>query len=1290
VNTNISLTGEASSYFGHSLASGDFNADGRTDLIVGADTYSTNTGRAYLFYNDGSLPTTAATADVIVTGEATGNYFGRYLSAGDVNADGKTDVLIGAGSATKAYVFYNDGSYPSLAANSDVVINGISVSNISIGDLNTDGKQDILIAHFGYGSNGRAYLFYADGTNNFGSAACTGSVPTSCTGSNADIIVDGTGGKRLGAAVVGDANADGRSDMLLGGTNNTAGGLYVLYNDGTSFGTAACTTACSVTNADVTISGENTGDNFASSIVVGDMNNDGRADIVTVAQSYSSNTGRVYFFYNDGSYPAAAGNADSIMTGEGTASYPFGDGLNVADMNADGRVDLVVGAYGYGGGYGRAYIVYNDEAYPSGLVNADIVIIGEISSGYFGSSLTPGDFNADGKIDLIIGAHNYSSGTGRVYLYETRDNFVWQLQPQSSLSGGLRTNPSFSGQELKITGEVGTGGFGTAMASGDFNADGKTDLAVGAFWSYSSDTGRVYIFYNDGHLAAAATNADVVIIGEPTLDYFATALASGDFNADGKTDLSVGAQSYSSGAGCAYIFYNDGSIPTTATTADVIITGEASSYFGGSLASGDFNADGKTDFAVGAYGYSTDTGRAYIFYNGSIITENASGADIIITGEASSYFAISLTSGDFNADGKTDFAVGAYGYSTNTGRTYLFYNGSIITENASGADIIITGETTGNLFGYPMVSGDFNADGKTDLAVGAWGYSTDTGRAYLFYNGSIITENASGADIIITGETTSNQFGYSLASGDFNADGKTDLAVGAYIYSANTGRSYLFYNDGSIPTTAATADIIITGETESNFGANLVSGDFNVDGKTDLAVGAYGYGSNRGRVYMYTFNDGMITGEATSNNFGANSSLASGDFNADGKTDLAVGAWGYSTDTGRAYIFYNDGSLPTTAATADIIITGETTSDYFGSSLASGDFNADGKTDLSVSAVGYSSSTGRAYLFYNGSIITENASGADIIITGETTGNLFGYPMVSGDFNADGKTDLSVGAWGYSTDTGRAYLFYNGSIITENASGADIIITGETTGDSFGRSLASGDWNADGKTDLAVGSYAYSFFTGRAYIFYNGSIVTENASGADVRITGETATDYFGYSFASGDWNADGKTDLIVGSYGYSSGIGRAYIFYNGSIVTENASGADIIITGEASSYFCYSLASGDFNADGKTDLAVGANGYSTDTGRVYLFYNDGSIPTTAATADIIITGETTSDYFGSSLASGDFNADGKTDLSVGAESYSSGTGRVYIFITEAKTEESLQQWKSKGTLRAKGNFQVK
>jgi hypothetical protein len=314
-----------------------------------------------------------------------------------------------------------------------------------------------------------------------------------------------------------------------------------------------------------------------------------------------------------------------------------------------------------------------------------------------------------------------------------------------------------------------------------------------------------------------------VVTGETASSNFGYSLASGDWNADGKTDLAVGASGYSTGTGRVYIFYNDGFIPTTAAAADVIITGETTNnYFGYSLASGDWNADGKTDFAVGAYGYSSNTGRAYIFYNGSIVTENASGADVIISGEG--YFGSDLEAGDLNSDGKTDLVVGAYFYAFATGRAYIFHNDGSIPTTAATADVIITGETTSNYFGYSLISGDLNADGKTDLAVGAYGYSTNTGRAYIFYNDGSIPTTAATADVIITG--SSNSFGITLASGDFNGDGKTDLVA------CNVGNAYFFYNDGSIPTTAATADLTIVGDYNFGFGQHAaVTGDWNFDGR---------------------------------------------------------------------------------------------------------------------------------------------------------------------------------------------------------------------------------------------------------------------------------------------------------------------------------------------------------------------------------------------------------------------------------------------------------------------------
>jgi hypothetical protein len=81
VPTSSSRDRRASGKFGSSLAAGDFNADGTTDLAVGARSATTNTGRSYIFHQDGSYPTTAASADVTIIGETTNNYFGCAILA---------------------------------------------------------------------------------------------------------------------------------------------------------------------------------------------------------------------------------------------------------------------------------------------------------------------------------------------------------------------------------------------------------------------------------------------------------------------------------------------------------------------------------------------------------------------------------------------------------------------------------------------------------------------------------------------------------------------------------------------------------------------------------------------------------------------------------------------------------------------------------------------------------------------------------------------------------------------------------------------------------------------------------------------------------------------------------------------------------------------------------------------------------------------------------------------------------------------------------------------------------
>ena len=382
-----------------------------------------------------------------------------------------------------------------------------------------------------------------------------------------------------------------------------------------------------------------------------------------------------------------------------------------------------------------------------------------------------GDFNGDGFDDLAIGVPGETLGSissaGAVEVI---------YGSSSGLSATLAHADQFWTQDsTNIDNQAETGDmFGRSLVIGDFNADGFDDLVVGVpveDLGSSINAGAVHVIYGSSSgLSATSAHADqfwtqdstdIDDIAEPD-DQFGSSLTTGDFNADGKDDLAIGVPGEILGtiisAGAVEVIYGSSTgLSATSAHADQFWTqdstdiggsAEPTDQFGGSLATGDFNADGKDDLAIGLpgedIGIITDVGGVQIIY-GSSTGLSATSAhanqfwiqdspDIFDSAELGDLFGSSLTTADFNADGKDDLAIGVFGEDLgsviNVGGVEVIYGSSNgLSATLAHADQFWTQENVdiddsaeaSDQFGQFLATGDFNADGKADLAIGILG-----------------------------------------------------------------------------------------------------------------------------------------------------------------------------------------------------------------------------------------------------------------------------------------------------------------------------------------------------------------------------------------------------------------------------------------------------------------------------------------------------------------------------------------------------------------------------------------
>jgi VCBS repeat protein/FG-GAP repeat protein len=677
-----------------------------------------------------------------------GKGLAQAIAIADFNGDGIPDGAT-IGSDLSVYLGTGDGSFR------EQTPIGISGSAIVTADFNGDGYPDLAVA-----AGATLVVLLGNGNGTF-------RAPVSYPALAAFIAL-------------GDFNGDGSTDIAVYGQpgGDVNGQVQVFF--GSPAGTFAPGPVTSTIPSGIPLA-----------IVSADFNADGKADLALTCAIYHEIGEVVVLSGNgDGTFGSPAAYPDA------TASYL--DALVTADFNGDGAPDLA-----YVSNAAEVVVLLNNGA---GMFTP----LTPIKLAATAISLAAADLNGDGILDLLaagagIGTVLRGSGNGAfreagqyVLAYESTALAIADFNgdgiPDVAATNGTNSEAAPPVQPpLSLMLGSGQGGFESSrafeasaapngIAVGDFNRDGNLDLAVSNYSPSVHGASSISVQLGDGHGGLGKA------INYPAAK--PTAIAVSDVNPDGKPDVVF------VGHNCVGVLLGNGegafSPASYSPCPDC----------GGVLLVADFNGDGKPDLATADLNQG---GVAILLGNGDGTFQ-----------PPVSYGAInpaSLAGADFNGDGYLDLVASVAG---SAGGTYILMGNG---DGTFGAPVLLNGA------GQFAVTGDFNGDGNADIAM-----LLKNGNGVAIYLGN-------GKGSFSPAFTVEAAVGAPLLSADFNSDGVTDLFAPAASEVANVdGLSTILLGNGNGDFSIDPHRYLI----DASNGVYAAVGDFNNDGKPDLATTGYG------------------------------------------------------------------------------------------------------------------------------------------------------------------------------------------------------------------------------------------------------------------------------------------------------------------------------------------------------------------------------------------------------------------------------------------------------------------